>query len=81
MAALYGHQMYATNFRYGSFPEAEKRLSEQRKFRNKIWDAELEILAQREGWTHLVIHRASPHAENIPIVRIFSNSNYSVYRF
>lgn len=81
LPALFGHQMYATNFKYERFDDSDRRLALQYRFRNDAWDPELENIAQEEGWTHLIIHRLSPYAENIPLHLIFENSEYRVYEF
>jgi hypothetical protein len=79
--ALFGHQMYAVNFLYERYPDSQKRLKLQQRFRNPAWDQELETLAQQLGWTHLVIRRAAPHPREIPLPLIFENDMYQVYVF
>ena len=79
--ALFGHQLYATNFKYERFEDSDKRLALQYRFRNDPWDPELENIAQEEGWTHLVIYLLAPHPENIPLRFVFENSEYRVYEF
>jgi len=79
--ALYGHQMYASNFSYERYDESDQRLALQYRFRKENWDPLLEEIAIQEGWTHLVIHRQSPHTQNIPLTLLFENSDYIVYKF
>lgn len=81
LPAIFGHQMYASNFKYERYEDSERRLALQYRFRNKTWEPELEHIAAEEGWTHLVIHRLSPHAADIPLALIFENSEYRVYKF
>jgi hypothetical protein len=79
--ALFGHQAYAINFVYERYPDSRKRLALQQRFRNPEWDPELERIAGRLGWTHLVIRRAAPHPKEIPLPLVFENEAYQVYEF
>lgn len=79
--SIFGHQTYASNFAYERYEDSDRRLDLQYRFRNDLWDPDLEIIAQEEGWTHLVIHRVSPHVEDVPLLLIFENSEYRVYKF
>ncbi|MBD3306593.1 hypothetical protein GF339_09275 [candidate division KSB3 bacterium] len=79
--ALFGHQAYAINFTYEWYPDSEERLRRQQAFRQSGWNVAWERWAKELGWTHLVIHRDSPHPESIPLPRIFENKEYQVYTF
>ena len=79
--SLFGHQAYAVNFVYENYPDSKNRLDQQYKFRDRIWDPELMELAQKLGWTHLLIHRDAPHSDHIPLEKIFENKKYYVYVF
>lgn len=77
--AIFGHQAYAVNFVYEHYPESEKRLEEQQLFRSAVWNPKLENLAERNGWTHLLIRLAAPHPELIPYTLIGQNSEYQLF--
>lgn len=79
--ALFGHQTYAINFRYERYKDSDPRLALQQRFRKSEWEPGLEVFARQSGWTHLVIHRPSPHPQQIPLPLLFENEEYQVYTF
>lgn len=79
--ALFGHQAYAIDFYHDQYYDADNRLALQQRFRQPVWDSELTQIASQLGWTHLVIHRVSPHPTQIPLSRVFENDAYQVYAF
>jgi len=79
--ALFGHQAYAVNFEYVHYPESKYRLEIQQRFRAAKWDAGLEQIAQKLGWTDLIIFRNFPHPDDIPLPLMFENNLCQVYSF
>jgi len=46
------------------------------------WPLEqIQRLYEKYGFTHLIIRRDFPHAEHIPLKKIFENTEYSAYEF
>lgn len=87
-AGILGHRNLATNFEYRK--TALARVPELRERKEKItrlfcgdhWMVEeVAALKHRYGVTHLVIHRHYPHPSDIPLERVYENSDYIVYRF
>lgn len=81
LPAIYGHQFYACNFVYSRFISSDERLDEQLLFQEPFWDEKLNGLAEKNGWTHLLIKKSTPYPDNIPIKILFTNKEYSVYEF
>jgi hypothetical protein len=78
---IFGHQAYAVNTKYELYPESELRVKQQERFQLKTWDASLSELSREAGWTHLLVHKAAPHPEKVPLKKIFENETYTVYSF
>ena len=79
--ALFGHQAYAVNFEYVHYPDSKYRLKIQQRFRRSKWDASLEQIAEKSGWTDLIIFRNFPHPDDIPLPLVFENDLCQVYSF
>jgi hypothetical protein len=79
--ALFGHQAFAVNYTYEEYSFSRERLALQNLLRAETWTAAIEDAALRYGWTHLLIRKDYAHPQRIPIVRIFDNDQYSVFRF
>jgi len=77
--AIFGQQAYAINFVYEHYPDSKQRLLEQQLFRSSVWDLKSEVLAKRNGWTHLLIRLAAPHPAHIPLTLINQNSEYQLF--
>ena len=51
-------------------------------FQREDWPAaQIGQLTAKIGITHLLIHKHYPHAAAIPMVPVYENGNYRVYRF
>ncbi len=79
MAALFGHQAYSANLRYEMPPDARRRAEAQARLAGGSWGPEIERIAWREGWTHLLIHRRAPHVADIDLPLVYENEAYAVY--
>ena len=79
--ALFGHQAFAVNYFYESYPFSPARHQLQALLTRDTWTPDIEIAARENGWTHLVVHSAYVHPEPVPLERLFDNGTYAVYRF
>jgi len=79
--AIFGHQCWAINFKYERYPDSNKRLEIQERFATAKWDPELKTMAEKYGWTHLVLHLNALHPKTIPLFFIYANTDYAVYAF
>jgi hypothetical protein len=76
--ALFGHQAFAVNYAHEA---VEERRPLQELLRQPEWsDAILEAAAQHR-WTHFLVRKDYVHPEPIPLMLIFENDVYAVYRF
>jgi hypothetical protein len=78
--ALFGHHFYLTNLAYERSPDVDRRRELQAKLREPVWSPDLEKIAHREGWTHLLIHKSYPHPGTIPWPVAAENATWAVYR-
>lgn len=82
ISALYGHRCYLCNWNGDQdIAGAEQRFDEVKLLRSDIWPPELNAIAAKNGWTHLIIHKDGPHAKEIPLPLVFENEDYQLYRF
>ena len=79
--ALFGHQAFAVNYSYESYPFSRNRAALQKLLQSDQWTAEIDEAAKMYGWTHLLIRKDYVHPEMIPLTRLFDSELYSVYRF
>lgn len=76
--ALYGHQAFAVNYAY---EPVEDRRGLQQLLQQPHWSDEILEAARAHHWTHLVVRKDYPHADRIPLERIFENEEYEVFVF
>jgi hypothetical protein len=79
--ALFGHQAFAANFAYESYPFVAERREAQALLQRPEWSPQIERAARLHGWTHLLIRQDYVHPDPIPLERIFDNGTYAVFRF
>ena len=79
--ALFGHQAFAVNYTYESYPFSRSRSELQKLLQSEHWSGEIDEAARTYGWTHLLIRKDYVHPEAIPLERLFDSELYSVYRF
>ena len=79
--ALFGHQAFAVNYTYESYPFSRSRSGLQKLLQSEHWSGEIDEAARTYGWTHLLIRKDYVHPEVIPLERLFDSELYSVYRF
>lgn len=79
--ALFGHQAFAINYAYESYPFSKERQALQALLRGTEWTDAIERAARKYHWTHLVVHKHYSHPGVIPLERLFENDAYAVYRF
>jgi len=79
--ALFGHQGFAVNYAYEAYDFSRDRLALQRLLTASELAPEIDVAAQRYGWTHLLIRKDYPHPANIQLTRIFDSEQYAVYQF
>ncbi|MBI2187875.1 MAG: hypothetical protein HYU37_12290 [Acidobacteria bacterium] len=79
--ALFGHQAFAVNYEFESYPFSEERRTLQELLRATEWTDAIERAAQKYHWTHLVVHKHYAHPAAIPLERLFDNDAYTVFRF
>ena len=79
--ALFGHQAYAANTVYEVYPDVGRRIALQKVLANPIWDPEIIKISRDQGWTHLVVHKPTPHPLQIPLRKLLENTSYVVYAF
>jgi hypothetical protein len=79
--ALFGHQAFAVNFAYETYPFSDERRAAQNLLREAEWSEAIEEAARRHRWTHLLIREDYIHPALIPLERVFDNGTYSVFRF
>jgi hypothetical protein len=84
LAGIFGHRNLAANLEYGGLGQEEARryLKLVRLFQATAWPAaEIALLREATGLTHLLIHKSYAHAADIPLQRLYENGEYTVYRF
>ena len=79
--ALFGHQAFAVNYTYESYPFSRSRSELQKLLQSDHWTGAIDEAAKTYGWTHLLIRKDYIHPEAIPLERLFDSELYSVYRF
>jgi len=79
--ALFGHQAFAVNYVYESYPFSRSRYDLQKLLQSEQWTSEIDEAARKYGWTHLLIRKDYVHPAPIPLERLFDSELYSVYRF
>lgn len=79
--ALFGHQAFAANYFYESYPFSPERRRLQALLSQSTWAAEIDDAARTHGWTHLIIHKGFAHPDPVPLERLSDNAAYTVYRF
>ena len=81
-AALFGHRNFGTDLSYLNPPE---NLVRRARFVTRVLDNEnpgkddLDVLVNKYGITHFVIHKRDEKKHNLPFQMIFENSKYAVY--
>ena len=81
ITALYGHQAFAVNYQYETFPFSNERRELQSLLQADDWSAAIDRAARQHHWTHLLIRKDYAHPRAIPLEQLFENEAYSVYRF
>jgi len=79
--ALFGHQAFAVNYVYESYPFSRGRYALQKLLQSEQWTGEIDEAARTNGWTHLLIRKDYIHPMAIPLDRVFDSELYAVYRF
>jgi hypothetical protein len=79
--ALFGHHAFAVNYVYEVVPFAEERRDLQRMLQGAEWSDAIPDTARRYGWTHLLIRKDYVHPAPVPLLQLFENESYVVYRF
>jgi hypothetical protein len=79
--ALFGHQAFAVNYVYESYPFSRGRYELQKLLQAEQWSSAIDDAARTNGWTHLLIRKDYMHPSMIPLERVFDNDLYAVYRF
>jgi len=84
LAGIFGHRNLASNLEYGGISKVDALQYSKlvRLFQAAIWPAaEIAIVREKTGITHLLIHKPYAHANDIPLQRLYENDAYAVYRF
>ena len=81
LAAVLGHQNFASTLRYVPAPDAPARKRLNAMLAGTAWSDELNEAAKKYGWTHFIVHKSAPHPEQIPLRAIYENNDYIVYQF
>ena len=79
--ALFGHQAFAVNYVYESYPFSRSRYELQKLLQAEQWTRDIDQAAHTFGWTHLLIRKDYMHPQMIPLERVFDDELYAVYRF
>jgi hypothetical protein len=79
--ALFGHQAFAVNYQYETYPFSPERMKLQQLLQADRWTPDVEKAARTFGWTHFLVRNDYPHPAPIPLHRTFDSGPYSVYRF
>jgi hypothetical protein len=79
--ALFGHQAFAVNYAYESYPFSRDRLALQTLLQGEQWTPAIDAAARMHGWTHLIVRKDYVHPAPIPLERVFDSEVYAVYRF
>jgi hypothetical protein len=84
LAGIFGHRNFGANLVYGGFRETDRNGYARilQWFQLDDWPAaQIGQMTKKIGITHLLIHKNYAHAAAIPMVPIYENENYRVYRF
>ena len=84
LAGIFGHQNFGADLVYGGFRESERNRYANflKLFQMETWNAALiNILRQKVKITHLLIHKNFAHASEIPLLLVYENDSYRVYKF
>jgi len=76
--ALFGHQGFSVDF---AGEPIEDRRELQRLLQRPEWSDAISSAARQYHWTHLLIRKDYVHPRPIPLMPIFENDSYVVYRF
>jgi len=76
--ALFGHQAFSVDF---AGEPIEDRRDLQRLLQRPEWSDAISKAARQYHWTHLLIRKDYVHPGPIPLMPIFENDSYVVYRF
>ncbi len=83
VSAIFGHQCYICivwpNQHWAE--EMTRRYAEVKLLQQNQWSPQLTDLAQQHHWTHLLVRKAGPHPQTIPLPLVYENQDYAVYRF
>ena len=79
--ALFGHQAFAVNYVYESYPFSRSRYDLQKLLQSEQWTGAIDDAARMNGWTHLLIRKDYMHPAAIPLDRLFDSELYAVYQF
>lgn len=82
VSALFGHQCYFCNGDgEADLPGAGQRLAEIQQLAAPDWSNAISELANRNHWTHFLVHKNWSHPAAIPLRLVFENDQYAVYAF
>jgi len=79
--ALFGHQAFAVNYWYESYPFSPERRELQMLLERPEWTDAILAAARTYGWTHLLIRKDYAHPRPIPLEQVFENESYAVFQF
>jgi hypothetical protein len=79
--AIYGHQAYASNFKYEHVKDYDEKKMQYRLLQKTRWDRTLNSIVLRNNWSTFLVKKALPFPVDGPFDRIFENSEYAVYVF
>ena len=79
IAALFGHQAYASVPGYERLRESLLRVEEQKLLQRKMWSTELDVIACHKGWTHVLLFKQAPHVAAVPGKLLYESPAYATY--
>ena len=75
---MFGHQAYAVNFKYELYPGSLRRLKEQKLLRRREWNDELDKIARKAGWTHVLLTKRVPYVSAVPGEMVYDSPEFVV---
>lgn len=79
--AIYGHQLYAGNFKYEHAPRYDEKKMHYRLLQKTTWDQSLNSTALENNWSVFLVKKGVPFPADGPFGKAFENTEYAVYRF
>jgi uncharacterized membrane-anchored protein len=79
--AIYGHQAYASNFKYEHAPGYEEKKKQYRLLQKTNWDRSLNKAVLENNWSVFLVKKGVPFPTDGPFDKTFENQEYAVYMF